>query len=96
MTRWYRDEWWSSANIVATDFYLGNNIIEESIRSNRRRSKDCQNNKDNHNYNLNNQHISTSTALTTESIDEADRNGEGHSVDTNPNQSSSWWSWFGF
>ncbi|CAB4067799.1 unnamed protein product [Lepeophtheirus salmonis] len=34
---WYRVEWWDEANIVATDFFLGNNIIEESIIANRKR-----------------------------------------------------------
>lgn len=39
VTRWYRSNWWNSANIVATDFFLGNNLIEESIIANRRRQK---------------------------------------------------------
>ena len=39
VTRWFRDDWWNSANIVATDFILGNNIVEESIRANRKRKK---------------------------------------------------------
>lgn len=43
VTQWYRDMWWNSANIVATDFFLGNNIIEESIIANRRRKK-CRRN----------------------------------------------------
>jgi hypothetical protein len=37
ITRWYRHDWWNSANIVASDFFLSNNLIEESIISNRRR-----------------------------------------------------------
>ena len=81
---------------MATDFFLGNNIIEESIRSNRRRSKDCQNNEENDHYDVGNQRISTSNAFTTESIYETDRKGQGRSMDTNSKQSSSWWSWFGF
>jgi len=39
VTQWYRQNWWNSANIVATDFFLGNNLIEESIIANRRRQK---------------------------------------------------------
>ena len=39
VTKWYRDEWWNSANIVATDFFMGNNLIEESIVANRRRQE---------------------------------------------------------
>jgi len=38
LTQWYRDEWWNAANIIATDFFLGNNLIEESIIANRRRN----------------------------------------------------------
>lgn len=37
VTRWFRDEWSHCANIVATDFFLGNNIIEVSIETNKRR-----------------------------------------------------------
>ena len=91
VTRWYRDEWWSSANIVATDFFLGNSVIEESVRANRRRSKDCQNYEANEKYPLEKQHVST-----TESIKETDRSEGGQSSDNSSKQSSSWWSWFGF
>ena len=38
LTQWYRDDWWNAANIIATDFFLGNNLIEESIIANRRRN----------------------------------------------------------
>ncbi|XP_054717027.1 PI-PLC X domain-containing protein 1-like isoform X2 [Uloborus diversus] len=34
ITRWFRDRWWNCANIVATDFFLGNNIIDVSIEAN--------------------------------------------------------------
>ncbi|XP_059086784.1 uncharacterized protein LOC131883348 [Tigriopus californicus] len=37
INRWFREDWWNSANLVATDFILGNNIIEESILANRKR-----------------------------------------------------------
>ena len=40
---WYRELWWDKANIVATDFFLSNNIIATAIRSNTRR-KLCRNN----------------------------------------------------
>lgn len=33
-TRWFRDRWWKCANIVATDYFLGNNIIDVSIEAN--------------------------------------------------------------
>jgi len=39
ITRWYRNDWWNSANIVGSDFFLSNNLIEESIISNRRRQQ---------------------------------------------------------
>ncbi|RWS21768.1 uncharacterized protein B4U80_04340, partial [Leptotrombidium deliense] len=34
VTKWFRDHLWNCANIVATDFFLGNNIIEVSITVN--------------------------------------------------------------
>lgn len=37
LTKWFRDEWNDCANIVATDFFLGNNIIEISIETNKKR-----------------------------------------------------------
>jgi len=39
VTKWYRDDWWNAANIVASDYVLGNNLVEESIRANRKRKK---------------------------------------------------------
>ena len=39
VTQWYRDEWWNAANVVASDYVLGNNLVEESIRANRKRKK---------------------------------------------------------
>uniref|UniRef100_T1JAK6 Reelin domain-containing protein n=1 Tax=Strigamia maritima TaxID=126957 RepID=T1JAK6_STRMM len=37
ITLWFRDVWWDKANIVATDFVLGNNMIEVAIEANLRR-----------------------------------------------------------
>uniref|UniRef100_T1JAD6 Phosphatidylinositol-specific phospholipase C X domain-containing protein n=1 Tax=Strigamia maritima TaxID=126957 RepID=T1JAD6_STRMM len=37
VTYWFRDLWWDKANCVATDFFLGNNIIEIAINSNKKR-----------------------------------------------------------
>ncbi|XP_044737909.1 PI-PLC X domain-containing protein 1 isoform X2 [Chrysoperla carnea] len=34
LTTWVRTKWWRLANIVATDFFLGNNIIDLAINSN--------------------------------------------------------------
>ena len=38
ITRWYRDFWWQKSNIVATDFFLSNNLVDVSRNVNRRRS----------------------------------------------------------
>jgi hypothetical protein len=38
VTTWFRDRWWDCANIVATDFFLGNNIIEVAIEANKKRA----------------------------------------------------------
>lgn len=38
VTRWFRDSWYNQCvNIIASDYFLGNNIIELSIDSNKRR-----------------------------------------------------------
>lgn len=37
ISKWFRDEWNHCANIVATDFFLANNIIEISIEANKKR-----------------------------------------------------------
>ncbi|XP_022248514.1 PI-PLC X domain-containing protein 3-like [Limulus polyphemus] len=37
VTRWFRDLWWKRSNIIATDYFLGNDIINVAIRSNRKR-----------------------------------------------------------
>lgn len=37
VTQWFREAWWDSSNIVATDFFHGNNIIEVAIESNAKR-----------------------------------------------------------
>ncbi|KAG8235728.1 hypothetical protein J437_LFUL016363 [Ladona fulva] len=38
VTRWFRDLWWQSANIVATDFFRGTNIVDVAVEANLRRS----------------------------------------------------------
>ncbi|XP_023219772.1 uncharacterized protein LOC111621764 [Centruroides sculpturatus] len=37
ITRWFRNRFWNCANIVSTDFFLGNDIINIAIESNKRR-----------------------------------------------------------
>lgn len=37
VTKWFRDEWANSVNIVATDFFLGNDIISVAIETNKNR-----------------------------------------------------------
>lgn len=39
VTKWFRDEWWHTASIVATDFFLGNDMIDVSIEANIKRRK---------------------------------------------------------
>jgi len=34
ITKWFRERWWKCANVVSTDFFLGNNIIDVSIDAN--------------------------------------------------------------
>lgn len=34
MTKWFRDEWFHDTNIVATDFFLGNDLINVAIEAN--------------------------------------------------------------
>lgn len=34
ISKWYADEWFMSANIVAVDFYRGTNLMETAIYSN--------------------------------------------------------------
>ena len=101
-TKWYRDEWWSTANIVASDFFLGNNLIEESLRSNRKRSKDCPHyvpQKRHSNQptcsNQNCQNVTSFDMLATEHTT-LNRNENEEQNSTNSNESSSWLSWFGF
>ena len=38
VTKWYRDIWWQKANIVATDYFLSNNLVEVARTVNRRRA----------------------------------------------------------
>ncbi|XP_035223126.1 PI-PLC X domain-containing protein 1-like [Stegodyphus dumicola] len=35
VTRWFRDLFWRKANIIATDYFLGNNIIDVAIQINK-------------------------------------------------------------
>ncbi|KAK9874558.1 hypothetical protein WA026_005393 [Henosepilachna vigintioctopunctata] len=37
LTKWVRDEWYGKVNIIATDYFLGNNLIEVAIDVNRNR-----------------------------------------------------------
>lgn len=34
ITKWFRDDWTENVNIVATDYFLGNDIINVAIESN--------------------------------------------------------------
>ncbi|XP_017753505.1 PREDICTED: PI-PLC X domain-containing protein 1-like isoform X2 [Eufriesea mexicana] len=38
LTYKFQEEWWKETNIVATDFFLGNNLIEVSIQANIKKS----------------------------------------------------------
>lgn len=38
----FQNEWWKQTNIVATDFFLGNNLIDVSIQSNIKKSNIAQ------------------------------------------------------
>ncbi|XP_037076883.1 PI-PLC X domain-containing protein 1-like [Pollicipes pollicipes] len=40
VTKWFRDEWWHSASVVATDFFLGNDMVDVAIEANIKR-KQC-------------------------------------------------------
>jgi len=37
VTIWFRDLWFREATIVATDFFLGNNIVDVAVKENQRR-----------------------------------------------------------
>lgn len=37
LTSWFHNQWWPRANIVATDFFLGNNLIDVAIAANLRK-----------------------------------------------------------
>lgn len=37
VTKWFRDEWPKEVNIVATDFFLGNDLVNVAIEVNRNR-----------------------------------------------------------
>lgn len=34
LTKWFRDDWLHDVNIVATDFFLGNDLINVAIEAN--------------------------------------------------------------
>lgn len=34
VTKWYKQLWWQDANIVTSDFFLGNNLISVAIEAN--------------------------------------------------------------
>jgi hypothetical protein len=38
ITNWFSDRWWRCANIVSSDFFLGNNLIQVTIESNKKRA----------------------------------------------------------
>lgn len=42
VTRWFREEWWRCANVVATDYFLGNDIINVAMEANQKRAEDRQ------------------------------------------------------
>lgn len=42
LTYKFQEEWWKETNIVATDFFLGNNLIDVSIQSNIKKSNIAQ------------------------------------------------------
>lgn len=35
VTKWIRDEWFNDVNIVATDYFLGNDLIRVAIEGNK-------------------------------------------------------------
>ena len=37
LTTWIRDDYWDLANVVASDFFLGNNIIDVALEANLKR-----------------------------------------------------------
>jgi len=37
ITSWFKHLWWKDANIVATDFLLGNKIVDVAIEANEKR-----------------------------------------------------------
>ena len=81
---------------------MGNNLIEESIRSNRKRSKDCphyvpqkRRSKQPTCSNQNCQSVTSFDMLATEHTN-LNRNENEEQNSSNSNESSSWLSWFGF
>lgn len=34
LTGWLRDRWWQQANVVTSDFFLSNNVIDIAIQAN--------------------------------------------------------------
>ena len=81
---------------------MGNNLIEESLRSNKRRSKDCpaqtpqkRQLKEPICSNQNCQNKSNSNTFVTD-LTNVNRKEGGPEQNSNSEESSSWLSWFGF
>lgn len=39
ISKWYADDWFMSANVVAVDFYRGTTIMETALYSNRKKDQ---------------------------------------------------------
>ena len=75
---------------------MGNNIIEESVRSNRRRLKECENIQRSVHSNLfGEEHKPSHAAFTTEPISPRIKENEENG-DIDSKKTSGWLSWFGF
>lgn len=42
LTMLFQDSWWKQTNVVASDFFLGNNLIEVAIQTNLKKSSIAQ------------------------------------------------------
>lgn len=42
LTMFFQESWWKQTNIVASDFFLGNNLIEVAVKSNMKKSNIAQ------------------------------------------------------
>ena len=43
LTVWFAALWWANANIVATDFFMGNNLVDVAISANLRKVNNIDN-----------------------------------------------------